>query len=162
MGALSAVLNREVSDKDLVLISPWFLHPSFQRYYRGGAAWATVPVLAHHPMMRYDLVKEAILQPEDSGGVQAKISAALERRGKIWLVSQRPWTSLNRMEAPEPPPVPRRPTGEDYIRYRSYWEREAEFRLRQGLVAETVEFGSSGRTWREEDLLLTRWSAVGP
>jgi hypothetical protein len=158
MGRAAAALNRGVAGNDLVLITPWFLHPVFQRYFSGRADWATVPVIPRHPMMRYDLVREAMTRAPESGGVRVKIEEALASGGAIWLVSQRPWTSLERREAPPAVPAAANPNGEDYRRFRSYWERAVEYELSFRCRPEIVDIGAGARVWREEDLLLTRWT----
>ncbi len=155
--SVAAVLEREAGPEDLVVISPWFLHPSFQRYYRGGTEWITVPELDHFPMMRYDLVKNAILYPDASDRLELQLRNALAREGAIWFVSQRVWTNLDRREAPERPPVPVAPDGADYVRFRSYWERDIEYRLRACCRRIDVPVSAVGRVCDEEDLVLTRW-----
>ena len=140
------------------MISPWFLHTSFQRYYGGAVEWCTVPNLDPYPMMRYDLVRDAIIRGDSLHSVGHRINGALDRGGVIWFIAQRAWVHLDRREAPEPPPKVDIPRGQDYARFRSYWERDVEFRLAG--CCRVAEAGPPPhcRVWEEEDLILTRWS----
>ncbi len=154
---VAAVLEQRAGANDLVVISPWFLHTSFQRYYLGGTEWITVPALDRYPMMRYDLIKNAISHPGADVLLERRLEDILTRRGAIWFVSQRVWTNLDRLEAPERPGTVAAPNGAAYVRFRSYWERDIEYRLRACCRRTDVPLPAAGRVWDEEDLMLTRW-----
>ena len=49
---------------DLVVVSPWFLAVSFNRYYVGAAPWSTIPPLEDTSVHRTDLLARQ-LQAED-------------------------------------------------------------------------------------------------
>jgi hypothetical protein len=157
MDQVGAVLAAQASPRDLVAVSPWFLHTSFQRYYRGPAAWMSIPELEHQPIMGYGLIKRAMLEPHPESGTEPRLREVLQRGGTVWFVSQKRWSNLSREDAPEvPAPVPA-PAGADYVRFRSYWEREIEYRLNACCVGSEVPMAGTRPVWDEEDLILTGW-----
>ena len=159
MDRVTAVIEQSARPGDLIVISPWFLHTSFQRYYGGAVEWCTVPDLDRYPMMRYDLVKNAIIRGGSQEKVSQRLHAALDRGGAVWFIAQRAWVQLDRHEAPEPLPRVSVPRGQDYVSFRSYWERDIEFRLRACCQGVEAGLPHRGQAWEEEDLILTRWSA---
>jgi hypothetical protein len=158
---VAGLLAGRAAPQDLIVVSPWFLNTSFQRYYRGPCPWITVPDLDRQPMMRYDLLKQAMLGRRPESGVARELRLALERGGAIWFVSQARWSNLARAQAPETPRPPASPGGPDYARFRSYWERDVEYRLNAGWVL-SERHEPSRNVWDEENLILTRWSKKLP
>ena len=156
---VAIVLSREAAKDDLIVISPWFLHTSFQRYYRGSSSWITVPPLQQEPIMRYDLIMREILQPEPGSGIGRALRAALDRKAAVWLVSQVTAKDAFVSEAPRLPAVPQNPNGYDYVRFRSFWEREIRHRLNECCSREEWPLPNAGPLWDEEHLLLSRWRA---
>jgi hypothetical protein len=154
---VAAALSLRASPRDLVIVSPWFLGASFQRYYRGDAAWISSPELEHTPMMRYDLVKRAMLNRYGESGTGPVITEVLQRGGRLWFVSQRRWSDFSRTQPPALPAPAPAPGGEDYVRFRSYWEREIEYRLNACCVGSEIALAGEGRARDEEDLILTTW-----
>ncbi len=156
----AGLVGAAAETRDLVVLSPWFLHPSFQRYYRGRAEWITAPVLEHAPVMRYDLVKKAMLGgPGDEPA--PVIAAALGRGGAVWLVTQRRFRSPP--GADEARPVPRDPPdGRDYTRFRGYWERGVERELARCCAGREQPTTPGAPVWEEEDLVVVRWTARRP
>ncbi len=151
------VLSRNAESRDLIIVSPWFLHPSFQRYYRGTASWTTAPILDHYPMMRYDLIRESILSDDRGNALEARIDETLGRGGAIWLVGQRRWSRFDRADPPAFSASSRTPTGADYSQFRSYWERWVEYKVHS--CCDWVEAAGVGhrRIREEEDLILSKW-----
>jgi hypothetical protein len=158
---VAGLLAERAAPRDLIVISPWFLNTSFQRYYRGACEWITVPDLDRQPMMRYDLVKQAMLELRAESGVARELRVTLERGGAIWFVSQARWSNLSRTQAPERPDPPAMPRGGDYVRFRSYWERDVEYRLNAGCVL-SERHDPPVNVWEEESLILTRWNGKLP
>ena len=58
---LASKLEAAVSVGDIVLVNPWQTGVSFNRYYRAGAPWMTVPPINFHRFHRYDLIKRATM-----------------------------------------------------------------------------------------------------
>ncbi len=154
-----AILTAQADAKDLVVVSPWFLHPSLERYYAGRAEWVTAPVLPRAPMMRYDLVKAAMLEGPRGGDPGPAIEAALGRGGAVWLVAQRRFRSPAQAEPPARPPLREPVDGRDYARFRSYWERGVESALARCCAGEERPGAAGQAVWDEEDLVVIRWTA---
>ncbi len=154
---VARALSENAGRLDLVVISPWFVHPSFQRYYRGAAPWVTVPELPHDPLTRYDLFAEAMADPQREARLHERIRQTSAEGGRIWFVSQ----SLPERSAtsvlPDPPPRSDPPDGRDYVRFRSYWERTILFRLYSCCRPLEWSVPRSGPVWDEENLTLTLW-----
>ena len=158
---IARVLEREARAEDLVIISPWFLHPSFQRYYRGPADWVTVPDLPACPITRYDLFMKAMFWSDASGELSSHLASTLSRGGRLWLIYQAIGQVPDPAHPPEAPPLPSTLSGEDYVWYRSYWEREIWFLLRSCCHPQQYPVSASRRVWEEERLLLAAWSPTG-
>jgi hypothetical protein len=156
---VAAVLSREAAKDDLIVISPWFLHTSFQLYYRGSSCWITIPPLQQGPIMRYDLIMQAMLQPDPGSGIARALHAALDRNAAVWFVSQVNAKDALVSAAPQAPGVPQNPDGHDYVRFRSFWEREIHYRLKECCSHEEWPLPEAGPLWNEEHLLLSRWRA---
>src|SRR5437899_633264 len=54
---LAASLGERAAKDDLIVVTPWYMGITFERYYRGAAPWKTVPPLESHSFHRYDLIK---------------------------------------------------------------------------------------------------------
>ena len=111
-------LNRDTAKGDLVIVTPWYNGISFNRYYRGPAAWVTIPPIESHEFHRYDLVKAEMILPDQNRPVQPilqKIEATLKAGHRVWVAG--------RMGSTQPGEVPPtfRPAPEDQPR----WNDEA-------------------------------------
>jgi len=158
---VAEVLSREATREDLVVLSPWFLHPSFQRYYRGPAPWITVPDLPWSPITRYDLIKRAIREESGSaGGSKRRLVALLGSAASVWFVHQAIGYIPQAEEAPAVPALSPGLSGDDYVHFRSYWERGIWHCLRALLARFEVRLPPSRRVWAEERLELTHWRPV--
>jgi hypothetical protein len=156
---VARVLGREAHAEDLVILSPWFLHPSFQRYYTGSADWITAPELPPSPITRYDLFMKAMLRSDPAAELSSRLTKTLSRGGRLWLVYQEIGHVPDRDAQPDAPSPPSTVSGEDYVRYRSYWEREIWFLLRSCCRPQQFPVSASRRVWDEERLLLALWNS---
>jgi hypothetical protein len=152
------ILANNAGPSDLVIISPWFLHPSFQIYYRGRSPWVTVPDLPQQPLTRYDLVRDAMTDPEREERLNHRMQQSLAGGGTLWLVSQGYPDRLTERLLLKPPVLSAQVGGEDYQRFRSYWERAIIQRLYDCCTPAEWPLPPSGPVWEEERLTLTRWS----
>ena len=154
--AVAQVLNEQARPEDLIVISPWFLSISFQRYYRGPARWITVPDIEHSSITRYRLIKQAMIFDDAGKKVAERIQQTLASGGMIWYVSQRLVNDIR--EAPIAPVVSAHPDGSDYVRFRGFWERDIQYRLESRSVRAPVSLPDAQSTWQGERLILTRWT----
>jgi hypothetical protein len=86
---IAATLNRSVAREDVVVVSPWFMGISFDRYYKGAAPWGTVPPLNFHKFHRYDLIQSQMELPAREQALEPlkdQIRAALKGGHRVWFV----------------------------------------------------------------------------
>ncbi len=154
---VARILGGNVTPSDLIIISPWFLHTSFQMYYRGSAPWLTVPDLPRQPVTRYDLILEAMSDPQREERLDGRIRQTLAGGGTIWFVSQVYPIPPADMKLPELPLKSGPAAGDDYVRFRSYWERAIVRRLYACCEPKAYQMPQDAPVWVEERLVLTCW-----
>ena len=81
-------LAAAASAGDLVLVSPWYLGISFDRYYRGPASFSTVPYLRDHRMHRYDLLRRQLAAPHPIDDLLASAGRTLRAGHRVWVVGE--------------------------------------------------------------------------
>ena len=92
MDLVASRLLNEASPQDYVVVTPWHLGISFNRYYHGAAAWDTLPPVADHSTYRFDLVptsateKARAMQP-----VLDRIANTLQNGHRVWIAG---WMSV--------------------------------------------------------------------
>lgn len=119
---IASVVEREAHPYDLIVVTPWYIGISFDRYYRGSAPWMTFPSLVDTSIHRYDLLKERMKQPGTITKEIAKILSTLQNGGAIWVVGQIGPVSQGLFVTPLPPaPLPT--TGWSSAPYIDNWNR---------------------------------------
>ena len=91
---IASKLQNLVSERDLVLVTPWYLGVTFERYYTGKAHWMTSPPIGYHRIHRYDLIKKAMESTNSAEAVElvlAAMSDALKSGNRVWLVGWLPF-----------------------------------------------------------------------
>jgi hypothetical protein len=83
---VAAVLEKSVTEHDLILVNHWFNGVSFQRYYHGRAPWMTLPPLEDVRIHRYDLIKRQIASENPMSPVLEKAAATLKSGHRVWVV----------------------------------------------------------------------------
>jgi hypothetical protein len=80
-------LMKEISPQDYVVVTPWYLGISFNRYYKGAAVWDTLPPVADHSTYRFDLVPTtATEKTRASRSVLDRIASTLQTGHRVWIV----------------------------------------------------------------------------
>jgi hypothetical protein len=79
-------LMKEISPDDYVVVTPWYLGISFNRYYRGAATWDTLPPLADHSTYRFDLIQAEAKNSYASQPVLDRIAKILQSGHQVWIV----------------------------------------------------------------------------
>jgi len=79
-------LQSEISPQDYVVVTPWYLGISFNRYYHGPAVWDTLPPVADHSAYRFDLVATANKEPHPDQPVMDRIASTLQAGHRVWVV----------------------------------------------------------------------------
>ena len=79
-------LMKEISPQDYVVVTPWHLGISFDRYYQGAAAWGTLPPVADHSTYRFDLAQTATVNRQAMQPVLDHIANTLQAEHRVWVV----------------------------------------------------------------------------
>jgi hypothetical protein len=90
---IAAQLANEGNSKDFVVVNPWFIGVTFDRYYRGRAPWETVPPIGFHAFHRYDIVKARMLSPDQHLAMvplENQMRAALSSGHRVFVVGDIP------------------------------------------------------------------------
>lgn len=87
---VAARIEVDSREGDLVVVSPWYLGVSFQRYYRGAAPWVTVPPVGFHAFHRYDLLQQEMATPHAMTPLLRRLRAVLSAGHRVWWVGEPP------------------------------------------------------------------------
>jgi hypothetical protein len=139
---------------DLVLVDPWYCGATFSRYYKGAAAWTTLPPLADQTLQRVELVKEYMAAEKPIEPVLLKIGAALRAGNRVWVVGDLP---ILRPVQPPPdlPPAPAGAWGWNHGVYSQVWAAQAAYFIQtKSLRARPLNVPPGGPVNRYENLPL--------
>jgi len=87
---------------DFVVVSPWFLAVSFNRYYRGAAPWSTIPPLEDTSVHRTDLLARQLQAEDPIGPLVARVERTLQGGHRVYWVGL-PVPAIDRPPRPLPP-----------------------------------------------------------
>jgi hypothetical protein len=127
-------LERLAGKNDLVIVNPWYLGVSFQRYYHGPACWTTLPPLGETlTIHRFTLLKKTIASTAPLEPLEAAVRSTLQSGNSIWVVGNLQHSAPSSPEV-DLPPAPNGPVGwyaEAYLdqfraRFDSYLTSHAE------------------------------------
>jgi hypothetical protein len=130
-------LAAEAGRDDFIVVSPWYCGITFDRYYKGAAAWETLPPLKDHSIHRYDLVRE---QMQTRGALQpvlAQMTATLQSGHRVWLVGVTDIPQSNAPPAGDPGPPPLKYSGWSDQPYKAAWAAQGA----QFLAQHSRQFG---------------------
>lgn len=130
-------LSSEARPRDLVLVDPWFHGVSFSRYYRGAAAWRTLPDVPDHRFHRYDLVKMQMAARDPLRGVRGAVQHTLRSGHAVWWVAGCDAPPADR-PALRLPPAPQAASGWSDAPYYLDWSRQVEDFLLRHARFETI------------------------
>lgn len=115
---------------DLIVVTPWQYGITFARYYHGTARWTTVPPMAAHDLHRYDLLRDAMRNPDAMRPVLDLLAATLRDRQRIFWIGE--------LAAPPPgeappilPPAPEGPWRWQELPHYVAWRLQAGHMLRE-------------------------------
>ena len=84
---VAEMIDRRASPNDLIVVNPWHLGVSFNRYYHGPARWMTVPEINDHQTHRYDLLREKMMSTGPIDDVVDAMKQTLKSGNRVWLTS---------------------------------------------------------------------------
>jgi membrane protein implicated in regulation of membrane protease activity len=124
---IAATLEQRVTGADLIIVTSFLYGVSFQRYYHGRASWLAVPQVADFSLHRWDLLKQAMAQPDPMPDLISRAELVLKTGHKIFLVGK-----LGPPPAEEPeslPPAPQSEFGWQMEPYLAQWKSELTYWL---------------------------------
>ena len=124
----AAMVQRWGGKGDLVVVNPWQMGLTFERYYRGAAPWITVPDFPDHRTHRYDLLLEKIQMLEPIAGELERIASTLRSGHRVWVVGDLENFPADEIPVSPAPPANPRTMGNE-MPYRSAWARQVTFLL---------------------------------
>lgn len=151
---LAAQLEKLSVEGDLILVDPWYCGATFSRYYKGAAAWTTLPPLEDQTLQRLELVKEYIAAEKPIEPVLRKIGETLRARNRVWLVGDLP---VLRPVQPPPslPPAPGGAWGWNHGVYSQVWAAQAAYLIqKKSLRARPLNVFAGGPVNGDENLPL--------
>ncbi|MEK6775290.1 MAG: hypothetical protein AABY87_00235 [bacterium] len=126
MDLIAAKLKDVATPDDIILVNPWYLGVTFQRYYKGRAPWMTIPPMEDLKIHRYDLLKKKMASPDPLQPVLSRIAMTLQAGNRLWLVG-----SFSLPENGQPPgllePAPHEKYGWDFRPYLLNWETRTTY-----------------------------------
>jgi hypothetical protein len=155
---IAAVLGKQASAGDLIVVQGPWEGVTFDRYYHGQAHWVTVPPIDSHKVHRNDLVWEKLNQRDPMAPVLRESTNALRNGNSVWIV--RHVTALDPKGLPLPPPLPPGlPTRWWLQPYLGYWSAQVTMPLLDHALQEQVlEIPVNGPVSRLENLSVLRFS----
>ncbi|HLQ67240.1 MAG TPA: hypothetical protein VK123_08425, partial [Candidatus Limnocylindrales bacterium] len=121
---VASTLEKQAIPGDLILIDPWYLGVTFQRYYHGKTEWTTLPAIEDLRIHRYDLLKRKMASSDPIGPLLEKATRALQSGHRVWLVGGLPQPGANG-SPPALPPAPRSIHGWQSRPYLESWGDQA-------------------------------------
>lgn len=104
----AAWLGQHAAADDLIIVNPWHCGISFAHYYRGEAAWLTIPPMDDYRIARIDLLLKHMTTPDQTRPIQPiveRVEETLKRGHRVWMAGDLPSANPGQ-EPPRLPPAP--------------------------------------------------------
>jgi hypothetical protein len=153
---IAAVLGKNTSAGDLIVVQGAWEGITFDRYYHGHAHWVTVPPIDSHKVHRSDLVLEKMNQPDPMAPVLREITNTLRSGNSVWIVGGMAVVPAKQL----PPPAPQTQGWQTYV---NYWSAQVVVLLQDhALQKRILEIPVNGPVNRLENLPVVRFSGYKP
>jgi hypothetical protein len=135
---VAAYLEEHAVRGDAIVVYPFYIGVSFQRYYKGPVAWTTIPPMSEIRIHRYDLYKDAMTHPSTVDSVLVTMGQSLHSGHRVWIVGG---LQTPRMDQPPPTidPAPNPETGWSLFPYEQVWGERAAYYL----ASHATQFGTA-------------------
>jgi len=153
---IAAVLDKNASGGDLIVVQDAWNGITFDRYYHGRTHWVTVPPIDSHKVHRNDLILDKLKQPDPMAPVLREITSTLRGSNSVWIVG--------RMAAVPPKPLsPPASQTHEWLPYLNYWNAQVMVLLQDQALREGVfEIPVNGPVNFLENLSVRRFSGCKP
>jgi len=122
---IAEIVEQRAVPDDLIIVTSFFYGISFQRYYHGDAPWLAVPQVSDFTLHRWDLLREAMAQPDPVPELVLRAEAVLRAGHKVFLVGK---LGPSPPERPESfPPAPQTDFGWQMESYLAQWKSELTY-----------------------------------
>ena len=122
---IAAMLEQRAGADDLVIVTSSFYGMTFQRYYHGKTPWRALPPIEDLSLHRWDLLKQAMSQPDPVPDLISRAEAVLRAGHKIFLAGK-----LGPPPPTQPesfPPAPQSEYGWQMELYLAQWKSELTY-----------------------------------
>jgi hypothetical protein len=152
-------LAATASRGDFIVVAPWYSGLTFDRYYKGAAAWSTLPPLKDHSRHRYDLVRAQLQNPNAIRPVLEQIAATLQAGHVVWVAGQMHIFPPGTPAPDDLPPAPLPGSGWSGAPYQRVWlSQVACFLADHSAQLDRVPSSAVGEVNPNEELELVRAS----
>ena len=153
---IAAVLGKNTSAGDLIVVQGAWEGITFDRYYHGQAHWVTVPPIDSHKVHRSDLVLEKMNQPDPMAPVLREITNTLRSGNSVWIVGGMAVVPAKQL-------LPPAPQTQGWLTYLNYWSAQVMVLLQDhALQKRILEIPVNGPVNRLENLPVVRFSDYKP
>jgi hypothetical protein len=148
-------MGEQAAAGDAIVLNPFWIGITFQRYYKGPARWVTIPPLEDVHIVRFDLVKAAMARPDPLDPALETMAKALRSGHRVFWVQG--LGGVDESEAPPPlPPAPLPDSGWYLGPYLYGWARQATYFLQShGLRSEIMDTRVGGPVLGYENVAVT-------
>ena len=153
LDVIAAKLTQSSEKGDVIIVTPWFIGITFDRYYHGAAEWFTVPPMSSHKVHRWDQLKEAMTSSDAMKPVLSRIETALQSGHRVWVVG----TVIIPAEGQAPPVIAPATSVQSFREepyYRAWGTQVGYVMSRDGLSRHTILMPSAGLVSHYEGLPL--------
>ena len=122
---IAAALDQRAAAEDLIIVTSPLYGISLRRYYHGQASWMTLPPIEDLTLHRWDLMKQAMTQPDPVPNLVSRAKTVLQSGHKTFLVGK-----LGPAPSTEPeslPPAPESQFGWQLEAYTNQWKSELTY-----------------------------------
>jgi len=153
---IAAVLDKQASAGDLIVVQSAWEGITFDRYYHGQARWVTVPPIDSHKIHRSDLVWEKMNEPDSMAPVLREIADTLQGGNSVWVVGN---LQLKHLNQPPPSSLPVK----RWLTSLNYWSAQVTVLLQDHARQEQVlDIPATGPVSHLENLPVRKFSGYRP
>jgi hypothetical protein len=156
---LAKKVAADAGKHDLVVVTPWQIGITFDRYYYGTSEWTTVPPISDHATHRYDLLEKQMQNTNVMRLVLKRVAETLNAGDAVWVVGGINDPKGTNAPVPLPPP-PLPASGWNETPYRFNWNDQLGWLLRRDSTnIECLDKGQAENVNLNERLGL--WKVTG-
>lgn len=129
-------LKEHCGEHDYVVIVPYYISVSFNRYNETAAAWQTLPPVADPTVHRMDEIKQQLAEREPLQEIFAKTKETLRQGNRVWTVRIKGYPIWPPNVPPvQLPPAPDSPYGWNSGIYLQAWRSQLDAFLWQNAIS---------------------------